>query len=339
MLTKQITNGIEQLSDENPLKGTIFNIELGHSPIGINSQGKLEFGRQKNGTRLIEEGLIESIIQGLHIGRVLRREFNRKIHFIVSLSDLHGVTQEERLIIKNQIGNIHSPLIDIFYKYGISEKTIGEFKKGIELGSTVFQSNGTTKIRNKIGKTIDKFKKSGPEIFYENNGFILFEADVGDYHGIIIFSPECFSGDDVLKQGIPLLFGTKNENMSTQCGPTVTGIQKEILGNNKLNKIITVDNPKDPSIRTKSLRGQILLKLMYGDNSSFVTPDSTGNNSYVGPITNGKTLNFNQILKLAQDSLQKSGYENTKILGESDYLFNGNNQGNISCDLGICSLS
>jgi len=78
---------------------------------------------------------------------------------------------------------------------------------------------------------------------------------------------------------------------------------------------------------------------MYLDNSSFVTPDSTWNNSYIWPITNWKTLNFNQILKLAQDSLQKSWYENTKILWESDYLFNWNNQWNISCNLWICSLS
>lgn len=254
IISGNITDWVKKLSNNDNNKGTIFNIELWHSPVWLSLNGEAQYWMLKNWIRVIEEWLVESIIQWLHIWRLLRKEFNRKVHLVLSLSDLHWVLHNDRLLLKKLITDIEYPLIDIFLKYWVDDKIIENFESWLKLWSIVFQSNWTSKIRNKIRNIINLFKKIWPNNFYDEYWFILYEVQIWDYYWIVLFSSECFS-DSILKQWVPLLFWEEKSNMSTQCWPTVTWIQQEILWNNKLNRIITIDNHMDVSIKTKSIRG------------------------------------------------------------------------------------
>ena len=110
------------------------------------------------------------------------------------------------------------------------------------------------------------------------------------------------------------------------------------MWNNKLNRIITIDNPKDTSIRTKSIRWQLLLKLLYWKDSSFITPESYWNNSYLWPINSWRKLEFDELLKLSLESLLNSWYDEVQILWDSNLLINSWDNLNPSCNLWICNI-
>ena len=146
-------------------------------------------------------------------------------------------------------------------------------------------------IANKIKKEKKKFKKQDPEQFYANNWYILFEVNVWDNSGLLLFNSECFSQNKLLKQWIPLLFWENWKPKSTQCWPTVTWIQQKILWNTK-DALLTVDNPQDPGIMQKSVRWQALLDQFYDKESSFLTPIDIGKNTLISPICKSDELSY-----------------------------------------------
>lgn len=339
MFGSNIRNWLKDFSWDNPWKWIRFNIELWHSPVWLSHLWHVHYWALRNWIRVIEEWIVESVIQWLYIWRELRKEYNRKVHLIVSLSDLHWVTHEERLKIKDLIKSTEYPLIDILCRYWVDENIIWDFEQWIKLWDVVLQSEWTSKISSKIHKLKDDFKKKWAERFFEEHWFLLFEVKLWEYRGLILFSSECFNWNDILKQWIPLLFWEQNESQSTQCWPTVAWIQQQVLWNNHLNRIITVDNFKDTTIRQKSLRGQLLLKLFYWKHSSFITPNIDWVNEYIWPVQNITRLNYQELIKLSVISMKSSGYDEAKILWKQELLIDWKNKTEWICDLWICHLN
>ncbi|MFA5916739.1 MAG: hypothetical protein WC850_00710 [Candidatus Gracilibacteria bacterium] len=341
MLNTSTRDSIQEYAENGKVSKNI-QVEIGHISVGLNQNEEVKYGQlQGDGERIIPKGLIESVCDGFELVDILNT-CKKDVGIVLSLSDIYGVSKNEREKIKGKISTL-SGLGQIFENIGFEKQLIEFYKEYIDNGRIIVQSNGTSSIYNKISQVKERYPRKSPETIYYEKGYILFDVITHGYHGQVLYSNGCFNNlDPVLQYGIPLLLGEEGKTLATQCGPTVTGIQRQILKDFPTD-IITVDNKKDGGIKTKSLRGQELLKIFYGKQSGFLTPSKLGELSLLhnhnGDDIEKQQDDYNTFKSMCINKLIEGGYESAKIYGENELLFIKNNKSNMSCNLGICNLN
>lgn len=252
---------------------------------------------------------------------------------------MHWVSTKEREIMKYVLEK-EKWLIWIFKSIWFESDFLEEYKSYLLEWNIILQSNWTSSIRNKIAQIKDRYKN--PEKIFEDKWYLLFEITIWDFSWIILFSKWCFEDEhNILNNGIPLILWEKGWILATQCWPTVTWIQKQTIWNRKDLNIITVDNKNDLSIKTKSIRWQELLKVLYWLSSWFLTPINHWKLSFIHNYWKKEIeYDYKYFLEKCIESLMNSWYDSAKIYWSNDYLFLQDwKDNNIECDLWLCNIN
>lgn len=338
MLNSSTTEAInDYATDKNVWK--IIDVEIWHVSVWLSKDNQVSYGALRSDwSRVIPKWLIESILDGFELVKILEKN-KKQVNIVLSLSDIHKVTPENREILKT-LYPISNWLIDLFHEIWLDPEVIKQYSDYLKRWKLVVQSDWQKSIYNKLLNVKERYPRKSPEQNYNEKWYIVFSVEIWEYNWLILFSDWCLNDKyGILQYWIPLLIWEKERPQITQCWPIVAWIHRQIsLDNNK--EIITVDNKYDPTIQVKSLRWHELMKVFYSRQTAFLTPINTWDLSFLyNHWQTSEKQNFTDFKDKCTKKLIEWGFVSAKIHWENDYLFTDNNTNVISCDVSACNLN